>query len=282
MLSASLNLFQDEPHQPFLWRGGRPAALFVHGFPGTPAEIRPLAQAFHEAGWTARGILLPGFGPQIATLPQRRYTEWVDAVREALSALQQEHHPAIVAGFSMGGAVSLLAAAQQPPDALILLAPYWQTALPGLPGGAALQRMLWPLFRPLLRKARPFKQIDFTDPRVRQGVMDFAPGLDLDDPQVQAAIRDFSVPINLFDQLQAVGQAAYQAARHVACPTLIIQGRRDEVVKAALTRRLARRLPALAGYLEVDSTHELLKPDGSAWDAVCSAALEFAQKAAAG
>jgi carboxylesterase len=282
MLPTSLNLFQDELHQPFLWKGGRPAALFVHGFPGTPAEIRPLAQAFHEAGWTAQGILLPGFGPQIETLPQRRYTEWVDAVRKALSALQREHHPAIVAGFSMGGAVSLLAAAQQPPDALILLAPYWQTAMPGLPGGAALQRMLWPLFRPLLRKARPFKQIDFTDPRVRQGVMDFAPGLDLDDPQVQAAIRDFSVPINLFDQLQAVGRAAYQVARQVACPTLIIQGRRDEVVKAALTRRLASRLPALADYQEVDSTHELLKPDGLAWDAVCSAALEFAQKAAAG
>jgi carboxylesterase len=282
MLPSTLNLFQDEQHQPFLWTGGRPAALFVHGFPGTPAEIRPLAEAFHQAGWTAQGILLPGFGPQIETLQERRYTEWVEAACQALSDLRQTHHPVILAGFSMGGAVCLLAAVQQPPDALILLAPYWQTTLPGLPGGAGLQQALWPLLRGMLGKIRPFSRIDFTDPRVQQAVAEFAPGLDLDDPQVQTAIRNFSVPINLFDQLQAVGRSAYQAAPQAACPTLIVQGRRDEVVRPALTRKLARRLPALAGYHEVDSTHELLRPDAPAWEAVRSTALEFAQKVTVG
>lgn len=280
MLPSTLNLFQDEQHQPFLWQGGRPAVLLVHGFPGTPAEIRPLAEVFREAGWTAQGILLPGFGPQIETLPERRYTEWVEAVCEALRTLQQEHHPTLLAGFSMGGAVGLLAAVRQPPDALILLAPYWQTTLPGLPGGAGLQQTLWPLLRGMLGKVRPFSKIDFSDPRVRQGVAEFAPGLDLDNPQIQTAIRNFSVPINLFDQLQAVGRSAYQAAPQVTCPTLIVQGRRDEVVKPALTRKLARRLPALAGYHEVDSTHELLNPNGPAWGAVRSAVLAFAQKVA--
>ncbi|MBN1992742.1 MAG: alpha/beta hydrolase [Anaerolineae bacterium] len=30
--------FQGDEHQPFYWNGGQPAALLVHGFPGTPAD----------------------------------------------------------------------------------------------------------------------------------------------------------------------------------------------------------------------------------------------------
>ncbi len=62
--SAGLALFQGEEHQPFHWVAGPPAALLVHGFPGTPAELRPLGQALYEAGWTVSAPLLPGFGPR--------------------------------------------------------------------------------------------------------------------------------------------------------------------------------------------------------------------------
>jgi alpha-beta hydrolase superfamily lysophospholipase len=60
-IPQALLAFQGPEHLPFLWPGGQPAALLVHGFPGTPAEMRPLGEALHQAGWTAQGILLPGF-----------------------------------------------------------------------------------------------------------------------------------------------------------------------------------------------------------------------------
>ena len=82
-------LFQGAEHLPFTLAGsapGGPAALLVHGFPGTPAELRPLAEALHAAGWTARGLLLPGFGPEFAALGRQHAADWIGAVRGALDA----------------------------------------------------------------------------------------------------------------------------------------------------------------------------------------------------
>ncbi len=50
------NPFNGPEHADFTIPGGDPAALLVHGFPGTPAEMRPLAEALNERGWTARVI----------------------------------------------------------------------------------------------------------------------------------------------------------------------------------------------------------------------------------
>ena len=50
----------------------KPAAVLVHGFGGTPAEMRGLAEALHRQGWTTEVPLLPGFGSDIATLTERR------------------------------------------------------------------------------------------------------------------------------------------------------------------------------------------------------------------
>ena len=53
----TLGLFQEAKHEPFFWPAEGPAAVLVHGFPGTPAEMRPLAKSLHERGWTTAGPL---------------------------------------------------------------------------------------------------------------------------------------------------------------------------------------------------------------------------------
>lgn len=50
-------LFQEKEFEPFKWPGGEPAALLVHGFPGTPAELRSLGKSLHLSGWTVEGLL---------------------------------------------------------------------------------------------------------------------------------------------------------------------------------------------------------------------------------
>ena len=91
--------FQGEEHQAFMLSGGRPAALLIHGFPGSPAEMRPVGEALHNAGWTTQGLLLPGFGPDIASLERRRLEDWQAAVAKAMARLRQDHP----GGFSPGG-----------------------------------------------------------------------------------------------------------------------------------------------------------------------------------
>ena len=253
--------FQGEEHQPFYWNGGPPAALLVHGFPGTPAEMRPLGTSLHQAGWTVYGPLLPGFGPQIATIFERDYTEWVNAVETTLAELQQKHKPVLLVGHSMGGAVSIQAAAHRVPDGLVLTAPFWQL-------GEWWQRWIGMLMKPFFRQVRPFKDADFSDPEIQRGILNFFPDIDIDNPTIQQELKDLSIPVRIFEQLAQLGQETYRLAPQVTVPTLILQGSQDETVPVNRTHRLLRRLPDQVRFEEVNTGHDLIRTGDPGWPEV--------------
>lgn len=269
-MTTQFKLFQGEEHKPFIWSGGQPAALLVHGFPGTPAELRPLGKSLHQAGWTVEGLLLPGFGADIETLFERQASEWVTAAEQALINLQHKHHPVLLIGYSMGAALSLQVAMACPPAALVLLAPFLHVA----PWWQQLIGLVLKLF---FRQVRPFKKADFADPKVRRGMSNLFSSVDLDDPEVQQALRDLTVPVSMFEHLFSVGHAAHRVAPEVAVPTLVVQGIDDEVVSLDKTRQLLQRLAGRLQYIEVSTGHELVKPDQPGWSHVEQAILAFAQ-----
>jgi carboxylesterase len=275
----SLTAFEAETHQPFVFpgagRGPDPArhhgaALLVHGFPGTPGELRPMGQLLAAAGWTAHGVLLPGFGVGLSTLPDRKHTEWVEHVCSALVALRRDYDPVIVVGHSMGGALALHAATRVPGvDGLVLLAPFWKVDNP-----------LWallPAFKLVIRTVQPFRlvRIDFSNPDTQEGIHQFMPDADLNDPQVRAAIRDFTLPLSLFDELRRAGQLARDGAPKLTIPTLIIQGTQDDVTKPHLTRRLVDHIGGPVRYLEVPAEHDLTTEGSLAWGRIGDAVLDF-------
>lgn len=264
-----LNAFQGPEHEPFFWPGAQQkAVLLIHGFPGTPADMRPVAEILHRAGWAVQALLLPGFGPQIGTIHKKRYEDWIAAVCEALRDLQARYPHVILIGYSMGGALSIRAAAEISPSGLVLLAPFWR-----------LDHMLWKLL-PVLRRLFPtfpifrlFK-LDFSNPEVRAGILNFMPGIDLDDAQVQQNIRDYRLPIATFAQIRRGGLSAWQSAPQVSAPTLIVQGTRDELVLPALTRQLAARFSADVRFVQIDADHALTQP-AEDWDVLTENLLDF-------
>lgn len=262
--------FGGPEHTAFRWNSGVCAALMVHGFPGSPAEMRPLGQALYQAGWTVEGLLLPGFGPDIETLPNRRHSEWLNAVRTALGRLKQEHTQVLLVGHSMGGALALQVAARDGVAGLVLISPFWKLDSP-----------LWTLL-PVIKVVFPtfpiFKLIplDFSDEETRKGIARFLPEADLDDPAVQRQLREFRLPIAMLDQIRLAGTKSYATAPTVNTPTLIIQGKQDKLVRPALTRQLAQRISGLRSVVEVDGSHDLLQPERSAWPRVCEEVLNFA------
>lgn len=270
-VEAFRKVFEAPEHQPFFLNGtseGGAAALLVHGFPGTPAEMRGLGESFHSAGWSAQGLLLPGFGTDIETLPRRTAEEWVSAVVSAVRELKRGHHPVVLIGFSLGGALSMEAASIVPPDGLILLSPFWK-----------LDGALWgllPALKHVFPQFKPFRlmKLDFNNPEMRQNMAQFMPGADMDDPAVQQAIKDFSVPTNMIDQIRRAGVNAAKAAPNVRVPTLIIQGSEDELVKPEKTRLLAAQMGA--EYREVPADHQIRDPKGASYALVERMALEFA------
>lgn len=264
--------FRDPEHEPFFWQveNASAAALLVHGFPGTPADLHPVGEALHQAGWTVQGLLLPGFGAQIVTFDQYRCEDWQAAVYEALAALKREHKTVLLVGFSLGGALALHVASVEPPSALILLAPFWK-----------LDHVLWsavPAIRHILPAFPIFKVFkpDFHDPETRAGIRKFMPDADLDDPQVQQAIRDFRLPTRMFDEIRRAGHAGYAAAPNIRIPKLVIQGSDDKLVLPHITRQLVKRLPAPIKYVEVQGEHDLPEFSAPAWPETREVILVFA------
>lgn len=266
---ASLGLFAGDEHQPFIWQGGRPAALLIHGFMGTPAEMRPLAHELHQAGWTVQSLLLPGFGQQIDTLFDRRYQEWIEAARLALIELQAKHHPITLIGYSMGAAVALNVVAETPPDKLILLAPFLRI-------GNTFHHIIWQVVKHLLPRLQPFKKADFSDARISEYFGGLNPELDLDDPQVQEALRQLSVPAGFVDQVLGVGRAAEKIATQIHTPTLIVQGTQDQAVKPARTRQLLQSLVGSITYQELETDHGIVEATNPFFQQMAHSVLAFA------
>ncbi len=259
--------FRAPIHQPFLMEGTNgKAALFVHGFPGTPAEMRPMADAFHQQGWTVSGILLPGFGAEIETLARRTHQEWAAAVSHGLAELRARFQRVVLIGFSLGGALSVQAAASGGADALIAISPF-----------VRIKHVLWqalPVLKVIIPNFKPFSLIkpNFSDPDTRQSMRGFLGDVDFDDPTVQQGIRDFAIPTHMLDQIRAAGERAYRAAPRIEIPTLVIQGLADELVPPESTRALTARIPG-AVYQEIPGDHIITR-----LSAVHQLALEFSSR----
>ncbi len=267
--------FAGSEHRSFRLEGGTQTALLVHGFAGTPDELRGLAESLHRAGWTVSVPLLPGFGADIATLPDRRHDEWEAAVLDAGHELAADGRgPDLLIGYSLGAALAVPAANALRPAGIVLLAPFhWPEPWWLRPAEFFVRPFLPVGFRPL-RKA------DFSDPRLREGIRGFIPDVDLDDSQAQTAMRDFRVPLSLIDQVRAAGRRMLAAAPQVMARALVIQGSRDSVARPAGARKLLARLPRGTRYVEVDGEHDLMRPGNPAWPEVERVLLDFANEIA--
>lgn len=272
---TKLTLFQAEEHQPFTWRGGHPAALLIHGFPGTPKEMRPLAGVLQDLGWTTQGLLLPGFGPQIDRLFDQSYQDWIAAALQALTELKRHHDPVLLVGYSMGSSVAIKVAAAEAPDGLILCAPFW-----GI--DSLWQNIAWRVFRLVFRTYRPFSRASFDNPRFRQGISEILPGVDLDSPAVREELRALRVPSRVLDQVLKLGRDAGNSAREIRTDVLVLQGLQDPVVKPKRTQRLIQRFPGPVRYQEFESNHDLISLESPTWPQLAKSVQRFAEDIQAG
>ena len=104
----------------------RGAVLLVHGFNGSPNNFNDLPDRLAAAGWRVRAMLLPGHGTTPYAFEQTTPDDLRAAVTATLRELRREHDAVALLGHSMGGALAVLAAAEEPPDALLLVAPFFR------------------------------------------------------------------------------------------------------------------------------------------------------------
>lgn len=206
--------FSHPNAQPFLLEAGENALLLIHGFTGSPSHMRTVGDAVHAAGFTARGILLPGHGKTIDEMAKSNDRQWHEACRQAYQELRAKYKRVSVAGLSMGGVLSCLLAEEFEPDCLILFAPamrYLHSVDYLSPVAKyVMPRMTWP------------------DGKGRKGFLyDYDYGYD-------------GVPVGKVDDMTRLQRAARKNLAQITCPTLVIQSHRDEQVHSCVPELVTR------------------------------------------
>jgi carboxylesterase len=96
--------------EPFFFLGDstQPACLLIHGFTGTPKEMRWMGENLHEQGYTCLGIRLAGHATHPEDMIRSRYTDWMASVEDGYHLLRGVTDRIFLIGLSMGGVLSLL------------------------------------------------------------------------------------------------------------------------------------------------------------------------------
>ncbi len=252
---------------PFSLGDGPDACLLLHGFTGSPHEVRPLGEALAAAGIRAVAPLLAGHGEAPEALLGVDRRDLYESAREALRGLRGARR-VYCAGLSAGALLALELCArvrvrEGDPDlaAVALLAPAIRfTGSLFLLGGVLGRLPSLPL--PLMLRKGP---------------------RDLGAPQDQRLLGDGrradgsygSVPLAWGRELRLLSEEALALAHRVRAPALVLQGALDRTVSPAGARLLCEKLGGRTVELRTFARSGHLLPLDREGPAVCAAVTSF-------
>jgi len=109
--------------EPFMFRGSVDTGiLLLHGFTGSPAEMRRLGEFLSDQGYMIYAPLLSGHGETPEKMEKTTWHDWWQSTVQGYKTLQSEGCKQIIAiGLSMGGILALNLARQYPLTAVVSL-----------------------------------------------------------------------------------------------------------------------------------------------------------------
>jgi carboxylesterase len=111
--------------EPFLYPGSSTGCLLIHGFTGSPMEMRPLGNYLSDQGFTVLGVRLTGHATKIGDLKRTRWEDWSASVLDGWNLLSSITDTIFLIGLSMGGVLALYHASFLPAQGVIALStPY--------------------------------------------------------------------------------------------------------------------------------------------------------------
>jgi carboxylesterase len=204
--------------------------VVLHGFGDTPQTVESLAHALHTRGFDVVAPLLPGHGRTLRAFGASTRAEWLTAARAAHREMRARHAHVALVGLSLGGALAVSVAADDPElAALVLLAPYVDA-----PQWLRLLTRAWPAIGVLL----PYVGGD--------------PVRSIHDPEARAAALGYGATTpKLVHELILAADDARAVLPRVTAPTLYIQSREDNRITVRVATRAFAAIGAKRKRLEL-------------------------------
>lgn len=234
-MTIQLNEKQKREMRPFFFEGdavNEVGILLIHGFTGSPAEMRPLGEFLSQHGYAVKAPLLPRHGGMPHDLKGAHWEDWANEAKKALDELSNDYKHVIVAGLSMGGLLTLHLAATQPHSTIrgivTLAAP--AAINDGRARLVKYARFFVPYYYPL-------KGADFNDPSFRAGLQQRmgstgnGQAVNFDDRRVQKEIANsVKIPVSAIHELMELNALVMRELPAIKTPALLFQGKNDKVV----------------------------------------------------
>jgi carboxylesterase len=242
--------------EPFSADGGPHGFLAIHGFTGSPASMRPLAERFAEAGWAVECPLLPGHGTAVADMLPTRWEDWSATAEVAYQRLADRVDGRIVVGgLSMGGTLTVWLASRHPEIAGIV-------CINPLVAGAGQLKDIVQAGADQGQETMPGISSDIAAP----GVVELA--------YTETPLRPLLSLFDAVDDLQA-GLAS------IDVPVLLFTSPEDHVVPPFNSDHLARAVAGPVERVTLERSYHVATLDFDR-DVIEERALDFAAKAVAG
>jgi carboxylesterase len=218
MTARTLAPFDPDVVRPWRLGDGPRGVLLIHGFAGTPPELRRLGEALAEGGLRCRAPVLPGHGTTPEDLERTTWQDWAECVATEFDELTRECDDVMVAGQSMGGTLALHLAAHDHRVRAVatLAAPIWLSGpLPPL----------LPLLKRVVRWHRTGDDVDLWLPHAVEELYSYG-------------IR----PTRSIDELRRLCAVVRKELAEVRAPALVVHGQRDRSIDPRCASEIAQRL----------------------------------------
>jgi carboxylesterase len=190
--------------EPFCFEGGPTGCVLLHGFTAAPREMRPLGRVLNGGGVTVHGARIAGHGTRPEDLARTTWRDWYASALDAVRELRARCNRVFACGLSLGGALSLLLAANGAVD-----------------GAVAINTPL----RPYDKRMKYARFLALFLPYTAKGLAD------LHDPKALADHADYPrIPTRAAAELYSLTRALERQLPRVDTPLLVIQSRHDRVV----------------------------------------------------
>ncbi|MEM7170058.1 MAG: alpha/beta fold hydrolase [Pseudomonadota bacterium] len=185
--------------------------LAVHGFLASPAEMRGYSEQLSAEGYPVMGVRLAGHGTSPWDLRDQSWSDWLASLKRGYDVIASVCDTVAVVGFSTGGALALIHAADRPEK------------LAGVAAIAAPYKLRNKnlAFVPLVHRVNRLAE---WVPSV-EGVMPFRPN-EPEHPEVNYR----HIPVRGLYELRRVVEEMIRRLPEVGCPTALVQGDEDPVV----------------------------------------------------
>jgi carboxylesterase len=198
-------LLTPEANRPFLISGGPVGCLLIHGFTGTPNEMRGLGSYLAGEGHTVLGVRLFAHSIDPRDMQRAAWRDWAASAEDGYWMLRDAAREVVVLGLSMGGALALELASRLPVAGVVAM-----STPADLPEDWRLNfTRLLALVMPYIGKGPP----DWIDVTVATSHFDYP-----------------EYPVRAIGELKALLAEVRRSLPRVKVPTLVMHSRTDDGV----------------------------------------------------